>query len=421
MIVTLCTERIRTLDDIRAFLDGNEVADITPRDRGTAYAFIERVLVRFRYHFGLSRAGKGLVREFLAKATGYSDAQLTRLIGQQRRTGHIRDHRLRPPSRPFATVYTTADALVLAEVDEAFGQLSGPATKRILWRQYHVFGDKRFERLAGISNGHIYNLRARRTYRTARTTFRTTRGAPSPIGQRRRPRPEGRPGFVRVDTVHSGDRDGEKGAYIINMVDEVTQYQQLAAVRRITEQFMVPVLEALLGAFPFRVLAFHADNGSEYINHRVAEMLNKLHVEDFTKSRPRRSNDNALVESKNGNVVRRWLGYSHIPEPLAPHANAFLRDHLSPFLNHHRACLFAVEVVGANGRRRRKYPQELVMTPYEKLASLPGADRSLKPGITFEQLDAAAHAVASLEAAQKVQQARKALFQLIAKALHPAA
>ena len=73
--MTLCTERIRTLDDVRAILDGNEVADITHRDRGTAYAFIERVLVRFRYHFGLSRAGKGLVREFLAKATGYSDSQ----------------------------------------------------------------------------------------------------------------------------------------------------------------------------------------------------------------------------------------------------------------------------------------------------------------------------------------------------------
>ena len=176
---------------------------------------------------------------------------------------------------------------------------------------------------------------------------------------------------MRVDTVHSGDRDGEKGAYVINMVDEVTQYQQLASVRRITEQFMVPVLEALVGAFPFGVLGFHSDNGSEYINHRVAEMLNKLHVKDFTKSRPRRSNDNALVESKNGNVVRRWLGHSHIPESLAPRANAFLRDHLCPFLNHHRACLFAVEVEDANGRRRRNYPQDLVMTPYEKLRSLP--------------------------------------------------
>ena len=125
MIVTLCTERIRTLDDIRAFLDGSEGADITPHDREAAYAFLERTLVRFRYHFGLSRAGKGLVRKYLAKVTGYSDAQLTRLIGQQRRTGRIRDHRLRPPVRPFATVYTTADALLLAEVDEAVGQLSG--------------------------------------------------------------------------------------------------------------------------------------------------------------------------------------------------------------------------------------------------------------------------------------------------------
>ena len=84
------------------------------------------------------------------------------------RTGHIRDHRLRPPSRPFATVYTTADAVLLAEVDEAFGQPSGPAIKRILWRQYHVFGDERFERLARISSGHIYNLRGRRAYRSAR-------------------------------------------------------------------------------------------------------------------------------------------------------------------------------------------------------------------------------------------------------------
>ena len=64
---------------------------------------------------------------------------------------------------------------------------------------------------------------------------------------------------------------------------------------------------------PFRVRAFHADNGSEYINHRVAEMLNKLHVKEFTKGRPRRANDNALVESKNGNAVRRWLGLCDWP------------------------------------------------------------------------------------------------------------
>ena len=94
--MTLSTERIRTLDDIRAFLDGNVAADITPHDRKAAYAFVERTLVRFRYHVGLSRAGKGLVRKYLAKVTGYSGSQLTRLIEQQRRTGRIRDHRLHP-------------------------------------------------------------------------------------------------------------------------------------------------------------------------------------------------------------------------------------------------------------------------------------------------------------------------------------
>ena len=145
----------------RAFLGGSEGTDIALHDREAAYASTERTLVRFRYHFGLSSTGKGLVREYLAKVTGYSDAQMTRGIAQQRHTGRIRDHRLRPPSRPFATVYTTADALLLAEVDEAVGQLSGPATKRVPWRMYRVFGDKRFARLSEISNGHIYNLQGR--------------------------------------------------------------------------------------------------------------------------------------------------------------------------------------------------------------------------------------------------------------------
>ena len=198
--MTFRTHRIRTLDEVRAFLEGNEATDITLHDRRQAYAFIERTLVRFRYHFGLSRAGKGLVRRFLAKVTGYSPAQLSRLIARQRQTGGIRDGRGKPPARPFRTVYTPGDALLLAEVDEAFGQLSGPATKEILRRQYEVFGDERFARLARISNGHIYNLRQRRSHRCARITVRETRGAPSSIGVRREPRPQGRPGFVRVDT-----------------------------------------------------------------------------------------------------------------------------------------------------------------------------------------------------------------------------
>ena len=274
--------------------------------------------------------------------------------------------------------------------------LSGPATKEVLRRQYEIHGDERFRRLASISNGHIYNLRNTRSCRRGRLTFRQTRSTSVRIGQRRKPTPDGRPGHVRVDTVHLGDREGRKGIYVINVVDEVTRFQHLGAVPNITEYFLIPLLEALTTAFPFTVEAFHADNGSEYINHCVAELLTKLHIGTFTKSRPRRSNDNALVESRNGSVVRKWLGHIYVPGPLAPRVNAFLRDTLFPFLNFHRPCLLPIDVTGATGRVKKRCPQARVTTPYDRLRSLPGAKGFLRPATTFEALDQLALATTRL-------------------------
>ena len=255
--------------------------------------------------------------------------------------------------------------------------MSRAATRAMLRRQWRVFADARFERLAGLSNGHLYNLRRSRTYRNVRRVWDRTRAVAVAvaIGVRRRPEPRGRPGFVRVNTVHQGDLDGVKGVYHINVVDEVTQWQHVGTVAAISERFLIPVLEALIEAFPFGVKGFHADNGSEYINHRVAELLNKLHVGEFTKSRARRSNDNALVESKNASVVRKWLGYAHIPAHFAEPVNAFNRDWLSPFLNYHRPCLFPTEETDEKGRVQKRYRDADVMTPYEKLKSLEDADR----------------------------------------------
>ena len=76
------------------------------------------------------------------------------------------------------------------------------------------------------------------------------------------------PGFLRVDTVHQGDHNGTKGVYHINTVDEITQYQQISSVEAISKHLLIPVLEALIAAYPFLIQGFHADNGSEYINHR---------------------------------------------------------------------------------------------------------------------------------------------------------
>ena len=166
-----------------------------------------------------------------------------------------------------------------------------------------------------------------------------------------------------------------------------------------------------MDAFPFEVKGFHSDNGSEYINYRVARLLRKLHVEEFTKSRPRRSNDNALVESKNASVVRRHLGHAHIARRHAALVNGFLRDVLAPYLNYHRPCHFPLETTDRKGRTRKRYPFENVTTPYLKLKSLDGAQRYLRPGVTFEQLDSAAVALDDLAAAQLVNAARNQLFR----------
>ena len=419
MIVTLRTERIRTIEQVAAFLEANEPVDFQPADRESAYDFVARTLARLGYR-ALDKPSKVLVKRYLAKVTGYSRAQLTRLIRQHRETGKVADRRDGNQGRPFGRVYTPADVRLLARVDADLGQMSGLATRVVLHREYHVFGDDAYARLAGISASHIYNLRRSRTYRARRTVVEGTRAGGVAVGERRAPQPDGMPGFLRVDTVHQGDLDGAKGVYLINLVDEVTQYEYVGAVAAISERFLVPVLDGLLGLFPFVVVGFHADNGSEYVNHAVAALLNKLHVRDFTKSRPRRSTDNALAEGKNANVVRRFLGHDHIPQRFAPLVDAFARDHLSPHLNYHRPCLFATEREAANGRVKRVYRAGDVQTPYAKLRSLPDAEAYLKPGVSFEALDAEALAVSDLQSARALNDARRRLFRTIAEA-RPAA
>jgi len=406
------TTRFGTLDQVRAFLEGTEEVEFTVPSRAERLEFITQTLVQFAY-WRRGKRERGLIVRYLRRVTGYSRQQITRLIAQYRSTGRIEDGR-KGPAKPFATRYTAQDAALLAEVDGWHGTLSGPATKKLCERALERFRDQRFERLARISVSHLYNLRGSKAYRKKRGKVEKTKPTRVNIGERRVPRPEGRPGFLRVDSVHSGDWDGAKGLYVINMVDEVTQYQHMAAVARLTERFLLPELERLLDAFPFKILGFHADNGSEYVNHQVAEMLNKLLIE-FTKSRPRRSNDNALVESKNGSVVRKHLGYAHIPASGVPAVNVFLRTHLWPYLNYHRPCFFPTTETDAKGRQRKRYRYPNLMTPFDKLKSLPNASQYLKEGGSWEQLEVLAASLSDNEAARLMNRARDKLFQVLGK------
>jgi transposase InsO family protein len=412
MVIDMKEDRLVTLPQLRQFVEATTEVEFRrcgkDEDR---YRHIEGVLRRFRYA-RLKRADKGLVVRYLMRTTGYSRPQLVRLI-KRARTGSLKKG-YRAPTHGFARRFTAADVALLAATDTLHGTLSGPATRHLMQRAVATYGDVRYARLATISTAHLYNLRRRTGYTERRREWTKTRPTQVSIGERRAPAPEGRPGFIRIDSVHQGDQDGVKGVYHINAVDCLTQWELVATCEKISEAFLLPVIAALLDGFPFRILGFHADNGSEYINHRVAEMLDKLRVE-FTKSRPRHSNDNGLAETKNGAVIRKQLGYAHIPQCFATEVNAFCAEHLNPYLNFHRPCLFAEEITDHKGKIRKRYPQRLVMTPFEKLASLENVHQFLPRGITLESLRRQAASLSDNDAAARLNEARSQLFLSIHK------
>jgi transposase InsO family protein len=393
-----------SLEQIRAFLEGSGEVYFQAQNREGLYEWVNRTLRQQNYS-ELKRSGRGLVRRYLAKMTGLSRAQMTRLIGCYQAGGEVKARVYR--RRRFPQRYTGADIELLAEVDEAHESLSGPATQKILQRAWHEFADLRYERLWQLSVAQLYRLRKSRAYRQRRVAYQPTRPTQVAIGERRKPDPQGRPGFIRVDTVHQGDLEGVKGLYHINAVDEVTQWQIVGATAQISEAWLMPVLEAMLGQFPFRILGFHSDNGSEFINQNVATLLNKLLAEQ-TKSRPRHSNDNGLAETKNGWVIRKHMGYGHIAAAHAESFDEFYREHFNPYLNFHRPCAVPETTVSAKGKQKRVY--RWYATPWEILRQLPGLARFLRPEVDANQLQRIAGIRTDTQAAAEMQAAKRKLF-----------
>jgi transposase InsO family protein len=405
LIVSVRNGERLSLEQIQAFLEASGEIEFAASGRQEVYGWVTRTLGEQEY-WRQGREGKGLLRLYIGKMTGLSRAQVTRLITRYKETGSVSEKPYR--RNRFESRYTNSDIELLADVDQAHGTLSGPATQKILYRALHDYGDRRYERLAAVSVAHIYNLRKSRRYRSSLVEYQKTRPVQTAIGERRRPDPQGRPGYLRVDTVHQGDLEGVKGVYYINAVDEVTQWQVVGATAQISEAYLIPVLESMLAQFPFQIRGFHSDNGSEFINHTVAKLLNKLLVEQ-TKSRPRRSNDNGLVEAKNGAVIRKHRGYGHIASVHATAIDEFCRQYFNPYLNFHRPCGVPETVTSRKGKQRRVY--RWYATPFEILRQLPA--RHLKGDVTVGELERVACAESDTTAAQKMQKAKQKLFDRI--------
>lgn len=326
MLVEMREDELHTLDDIGCFLHATSCSTMELQgSKADVYKWLEKTLVRFRYQW-LDKKGKGLVLRYIECITGYSRQHVSKLVHSYVKTGHIRI-KTRRKKQGFQTKYSREDIAALAEVDQAMDGASGTTVKALCQREFNVYGNNTFKSISNVSVSHLYNLRKSTTYQRCRRVFTKTQSTPVNIGKRCKPKPNGKPGYLRVDSVHQGDQDGKKGVYHINAVDEVTQWEVVVTVPRITEQFMIPALTSILKQCPFITLGFHSDNGSEYINRRVAELLNDSLV-NMTKSRARHSNDNALAESKNNSVVRKTFGYIHIPQKHAETMDHFNQTYL---------------------------------------------------------------------------------------------
>jgi len=409
MTLNMNDSHVVSIAQIKEFLQASQIIEFKGISQKEKYFWVENILNRFGY-FSLRKKDKTTVKKYIRQMTGFSDAQLGRLIAKKKKTGKIL-----PSSKKrhtFPTIYDTGDIARLLETDNNHERLSGPATKRILIREYELFQREEYKRLSGISIAHIYNLRSKRQYASGSLTYTKTQATQAAIGERRKPKPDGKPGFIRVDSVHQGDLDKVKGVYHINLTDEVVQWEIIGCVEGISEKFLLPLLEDLIEQFPFKIINFHSDNGSEYINRQVADLLNRLVIKQ-TKSRSRHSNDNALAESKNGSVIRKHMGYAHIPKKYARSINCFYKKYLNVYVNYHRPSGFSTDTMDDKGKIRKKYDQYLM--PYEKFLSLKNSERYLREDTTLQMIKDIAEEKSDNEYAALMQKEKTKLFKSFKK------
>ncbi len=397
------TMTVPNLQDINQ-LAGGRLADpnldyVSKHDK---YEWIVQTLNTCRYR-SLSKKDKGKVLQFMCTVTGHNKPYVYQMI-----TKYLH-YQLKAKKYSRSQVYrkyTSKDIRLLAATDIDHKRLSSAATKKIIQREYEVYGKVEYQNLSGISISHINNLRKRPRYSCTYTNG--TKAQEVSIGCTMKPEPNGKPGSIRVDTVHQRD------VYYINSICEILQWEQVFCVPAISEIFLQPILELMLETFPFKVFNFHSDRDSEYINDPTSKLLNKLLVNQ-TKSRSRHCNDNALIECKNGAIIRKHMGYGYLAEELAPSINQFCIDYLNIYLNFHRPCGYLTEKKRSLSSKRSYYVYGNYDTPYQRLKHMKDSETFLREGVTFKELDKIEMAHSDNEFARLMRHEKEKLYREINK------
>lgn len=402
MNITMDDSRLLNVTQLQEFLKGSRgvALSLVDADLDAKYKFINQTIKRIKYAL-LSKKEKRVVYLYLRKITGYKKAQLYRLM-KKAEIGKLKKNMYKRIS-PHK-IYTRSDIKLLEKTDELHLRLSEKATLEILRRENEIFEHKEYQTIAGISHAHITNLRHSPIYKSG--WINHTKARQIQIGETRKPENYGKPGSIRVDSV------SQKDVYHINTVDEIAQWEIIFCVPQICEACMLPALEEIMSQYPFTIFNFHSDRGGENINYQVAGLLQRLIIKQ-TKSRSYHSNDNALCETKNGSVIRKNMGWEHIDQRFCDKINLYYKNYFNPYLNYHRPCAFPSIEVSGKGKKKKVY--SIYQTPYETLKQITGANKFLKPGQTFENLDIIAYSHSDNEWAEIMREEERKLFEEIRK------
>jgi len=400
MYVTMDDSRLIQVTQLQEFLKASQkvVVSLEASSLEEKYAFITKTIKQFSYE-KLSKKEKRIVLTYLKKVTGYKKERLYQLVsraenGTLKKAFYVRSN----PTK----IYVTKDIKLLEKTDELHLRLSEDATKEILRREFEVFGKQEYQTIARVSHSHISNLRHSPLYKSS--WINHTKARQIPIGETRPPENFGKPGSIRVDSV------SQKDVYHINSVDEIDQWQIVFCVAQLSESCMKPALLEIFDQYPFTIFNFHSDRGKETINYVVADLLQRLVIKQ-TKSRSYHSGDNALVETKNGSIIRKNMGWEHINQGMVDEINSYYKNFFNPYLNYHRPCAYPTIQTDEKGKKRKIY--NLYQTPYDHLKSLPNSETFLKKGVTFEQLDKIAYSHSDNEFATIMREEEQNLFQKI--------
>ena len=400
MKVIMDDSRLVNVTQLKDFLKGSQKMVVSLEDAliKEKYEFITKTLKQFNYR-SLKKKEKRVILNYLRKITGYKHTQLFRLIDRSGKGKLLRSRyqRINP-----ARIYTSSDIKLLEKTDELHLRLSEDATKEIFGREYEIFGNQKYQTISKISHGHITNLRHSPVYKSS--WINHTKARQIPIGLTQPPQNFGKPGSIRIDSV------SQKDVYHINSADEIIQWEIVFCVPQLSELFMLPALEEIFDQYPFVIFNFHSDRGKETINYLVADLLQRLLIKQ-TKSRSYHSGDNALIETKNGSVIRKNMGWEHINQDLTDDINYYYKNFFNPYLNFHRPCAYPTIITDEKGKKEKVY--DLYQTPYEALKKIPGADRFLKPGVTFDKLDHIAYQYSDNEFAGIMREEERKLFEKI--------